>query len=139
VSETETSFAVRDTAEPSKNRASILQQFRAARKALLDDKPEPTRRKEKEKTDRSLFPRTAAILIRRIARRAERIVKLTPGACGPAAHAQTARFTEVLPDEDGAAAPYEALDAANPYWDFSLDSDAGVDFSADRGGPSPGF
>jgi hypothetical protein len=104
-----------------------------------DDEPQPPRRKQKEKTDRSRFPPAAAALIRRIARRAGAIIKLAPGAFGPAAHALTAHSTEFLPDECVAAAPYETLDAANPYWDFSLDTDTGAGFSADPCGPSPGL
>ena len=49
------------------------------------------------------------------------------GAFGHAGRALAAREIE--------APPYEALDAANPYWDFSLDSEA--DFAQTGAGLPP--
>jgi hypothetical protein len=102
-----------------------------------DDEPEPPRRKEKEKTDSGLFMLSAAALIRRIARRTANVVKLAPRAFANAAAAATVRVTDILPDECAEAVPCTTLDAANQYWDFSVDSDAGAGFSAGPpGGPS---
>jgi hypothetical protein len=95
----------------------------------VDEQPEP-RPKDKEKTDKGMFRPTAAALIRRIAR----VVKLAPRAFANAAAAATMRVADILPDEYSQAQAYEALDAANPYWDFSFDSDAAFEF--DSSGPS---
>ena len=73
--ETDSSFAVRDTAERSKNRtsaaSSILQQFRAARKALLDDEPPPPAAKKRSGETRGAFGMAARkFTLRSLARRA---------------------------------------------------------------------
>jgi hypothetical protein len=137
-SETETSFAVRDTAERSKNRTSfastIRQQFRAVCKALAADDPEP-RPKEKKKTDSGGLRLAAAALITRLARRCTANIRaaMRAGFCR-AAQAITAGGTDIPAEAYGEAAP--ALDAANPYWEFSVDSDDGADCSAARCGAS---
>jgi hypothetical protein len=91
--------------------------------------PGPRPPKEKGKAGDGRFRRAAAALVRRIVHRAASIAKR---GFGCAAAAMTAR--NIAPE----VVPGDALDAANPYWDFALDSDPGGDFSADRGGPSPG-
>ena len=72
-SETDTSFAVRDTAERSKNRTSaaspILQRFRAARKALCDDEEPPPAAKKRSGETRGAFGMAARkFTLRRLVR-----------------------------------------------------------------------
>jgi hypothetical protein len=96
-------------------------------KSVTRPEPEPPRRKQKEKTDRGILRTTAAALIRRVARRAVTTIAARLAAFGHAAIALTAREIE--------APPCEPLDAANPYWDFSFDSDA--DFAQTGAGLPP--
>jgi hypothetical protein len=95
------------------------------------DEPEP-RPKVKEKTGGGgLLKLAARALIKRVARRAATI-PTAMRAGFHAAKAMTVRGTDIPPEAYGPAGA--ALDAANPYWDFSLDGDAGI--SAAGSGPS---
>jgi hypothetical protein len=74
--------------------------------------------------------------MRRAARVAAVPLHLAADAFSEASAAVTARLDRFFPEGYDDAPTADALDAANPYWDFSLNTDSGSDFGYDASGPS---
>jgi hypothetical protein len=103
---------------------------------LLTDEPE-LRKKAKDKTSSGGVRLAAAALIKRI-RRATTTSAMRTGFTS-AARATTAGFTDIPPEAYDTFAPCEVLDAANPFWDFSLDSEVSDDPALPSCDASPGL
>jgi hypothetical protein len=126
-SETETSSAVRDTAERSKNRTiigGIEALFRAAAKCLEpENEPRPARRRQKDGTDTGSFRIAARSIMRRAARLpADAAAKLSE-AFSAAKAAVTAAvdgwFAEFF---EGEPASLNVLDPTSPHFGAGLGS-----------------
>lgn len=94
---------------------------------MLDDEPQPDEKKKRREDTGGAFG-TAAKIINRVAR-------LSADAFRNAAKAITAAPREKF-FADADAASWEALDAANPYWDFDTSSGSDLGFDDHRSGPS---
>jgi len=94
-----------------------------------DDEPAPHRQKEKTDRDSGIFRLAARAIMRRAARVAVRLKTF-----GAAAKDTMRRAEKVAVYAEAEAESYAALDAANPFWDFSFDTGSG-----DGTTPTPDF
>jgi hypothetical protein len=102
-----------------------------------DAEPEPPRRREKEDTGSGSFRLAAGNIALRVRNSGGDLAGKLADAFSNAKAAATVQLEKIFAEIEGE--PCEALDPANPFWDFSLEADSGGDFDAgynDSGGAS---
>jgi hypothetical protein len=94
-----------------------------------EEEPEPPRRREKKDAGSGSFRMAAQTIMQRMRGITTDAADTITDAFSKARVAVAARLERVFDEID--AEPCEALDPANPYWEFTLEADSGSGFDAE--------
>jgi hypothetical protein len=94
-----------------------------------EEEPEPPRRRQKDGTDSGSFRMAAQTIMQRVRGITTDAADTITGAFSKARVAVAARLERIFDEIE--AEPYDALDPANPYWEFSLEADSSSGFDAE--------